>query len=214
MSIIRLVRVVSLLSVLGIPAGLLAAPVLTSVAVSAQSPASIMAGASATYTVTVTRTNNGNLDVFLSVSGLPAGATPTFSPGTVHFTGPGPVQETSTLTISTLASVPNGVYPFTLVGTDGSSFNYKTAQGTLVVGDGMTAMSIVSCSMQGDSGFTLTCAGGPNEKCLIQATTDLSSPNSWITIGTNTSGADGRFSFIDADAKNYPARFYRTMMAP
>jgi hypothetical protein len=44
---------------------------------------------------------------------------------------------------------------------------------------------------------------------LIQATTNLSAPD-WTTIGTNTSDGNGILSFIDADAKNYPVRFYRT----
>jgi hypothetical protein len=194
---------------------LLAAPTLTAVAVSVQSPASIPAGSTASFTITVNRTNSGNMDVFLTISGLPNGATPSFSPSMVHFTGPSPMQENSTLTILTLPTVPNGVYPFTVTGTDGGSFNFKTAQGTLVIGNGgITSMSIVSCAMQGDGGFTLTCAGGPNEKCLVQATADLTAPINWVTIDTNTSGADGRFTFIDADAKNYPARFYRTKMAP
>lgn len=211
----RLVILVGLALLLGRAGELMAAPTLTAVAVSAQSPASIPAGSTASYTITVTRINNGNMDVYLSISGLPVGATPSFSPSMVHFTGPAPMQETSTLTISTLPTVPNGIYPFTVTGTDGASFNFKTAQGTLVIGDGgMMAMTIVSCAMQSDGGFTLTCAGGPNEKCLVQATSDLTQPINWVTISTNTSGADGRFSFIDTDAKNYPARFYRTEMAP
>jgi len=54
--------------------------------------------------------------------------------------------------------------------------------------------------------FQLTCNGSPGQTRLIQATTNLSTPN-WTTIGTNTTDGNGILSFIDADAKNYPVRF-------
>jgi hypothetical protein len=55
----------------------------------------------------------------------------------------------------------------------------------------------------------VSCAGFPNQTYVIQATSSLSNPN-WITIATNTAGADGLFSFVDSDTRDLAARFYRT----
>jgi len=66
-----------------------------------------------------------------------------------------------------------------------------------------------SICMMADGCARISCAGYPNQAYLVQATTSLSSP-SWVTIATNTAGPDGLFSYVDADATNYPARFYRT----
>jgi len=44
----------------------------------------------------------------------------------------------------------------------------------------------------------------------IQATRDLR-PDSWQTIGSPPSEANGMFQFLDSDANNYPARFYRVI---
>jgi subtilisin-like proprotein convertase family protein len=81
-----------------------------SVAVSPAS-GSVTAGSPASATVQ-TQTVSGNAEtVQLSASGLPSGATASFSPATVT-TGGG-----STLTINTAASTPNGTYPVTITAT-------------------------------------------------------------------------------------------------
>src|SRR5437867_609284 len=119
----------------------LAGPVLDSVTVSPQTPASINPGSNGTYTVTVTRTGYGDIDIYLSCSTLPAGASATFSPSMIHFTGPTPTSGTATLTISTTASTPTGVYAFTVTARDGASFNTRTDTGTLTIGsDGKTSL--------------------------------------------------------------------------
>ena len=67
----------------------------------------------------------GSETVTLSVSGLPAGATPTFAPASV--TGSG----SSMLTVSTTNTVTPGTYPLTITGTFGTEM--ETAAVTLVV---------------------------------------------------------------------------------
>jgi len=67
----------------------------------------------------------------------------------------------------------------------------------------------MSLSMMADGCANISCAGYPNQAYLVQATTSLSSP-SWATIATNTAGSGGLFSYVDADAPNFPVRFYRT----
>ena len=74
--------------------------------------ATVAPGGSATYTLTLTPLYGFTANVTLSASGLPAGATASFSPVTV-VGGSG----SSTLTVSTTNSTPTGLYPFTVVGT-------------------------------------------------------------------------------------------------
>ena len=74
---------------------------------------SVNQGSTATYTVTESIFDNYSNTVTFSVSGLPAGASPTFTPATLSGAG------TTSLSITTLATTPLGSYPLTITGTDG-----------------------------------------------------------------------------------------------
>jgi len=208
MKILSFVGLTSL-AVLISPGNLSAASVLSSVAISAQTPSAVAPGSNATFIVTVSRTDNGNLDAYLSASGLPAGATASFSPAMVHFTGSTPTSGTSTLTISTDGSLATCSNSFNVTATDGASFNKKSCTSSMMLSCSAKPQSIFTCGVLADGSFQFVCNGSPNQPCLIQATTNLTAP-AWSTIGTNTADGSGIMSFIDADAKNYPARFYRT----
>ncbi|MER7460469.1 S8 family serine peptidase [Micromonospora sp. NPDC126480] len=95
-----------------------------SVAVSPTS-GSTAPGGSVTATVSTATTNGSAQSVSLSASGLPSGATASFSPATVTSGG------SSTLTISTSASTPAGTYTVTVTGTAASGS--KTATYSLTV---------------------------------------------------------------------------------
>jgi len=84
-------------------------------------------GTGTSYSVSVTPSNGFSGNVTFNVSGLPSGATPTFSPSSV--TGSG----SSTLSVSTSNSTTPGSYPLTLTATSGSLTH--TAQITLDVAD-------------------------------------------------------------------------------
>ncbi|MFD9964314.1 M28 family peptidase [Amycolatopsis sp. NPDC058986] len=86
----------------------------------------VQAGQSTQVTVSTAITSGSAQQVALSASGLPTGATATFSPSTVQSGG------TSTLTIAAGANTPNGTYQVTVVG-DGPDADH-TAQYTLTVG--------------------------------------------------------------------------------
>jgi len=79
----------------------------------ADAPASgsVAQGSSATTTVSTSLTGGSAESVALAASGLPTGATATFSPASVTAGG------SSTLSISTAASTPAGTYPITITGT-------------------------------------------------------------------------------------------------
>jgi len=79
----------------------------------------VQAGGRATYTIPTAANAGytGNLTSF-SITGLPSGATGTFSPTT------GAAGITSTLTVSTTSATPAGTYPLTISATDGSSTEF------------------------------------------------------------------------------------------
>jgi hypothetical protein len=104
------------------------------------SPASqsIGAGSSTSYTVTVAPINGFTGTVALSVSGLPTGATGTFSPTSI--TGG---SGTSTLNVTTSTSTPVGTYTLTIKGTSGSLIHTTTV--TLVIAP-LSCSAAPSCS--------------------------------------------------------------------
>ncbi|PYX88878.1 MAG: hypothetical protein DMG67_16310 [Acidobacteria bacterium] len=85
----------------------------------------VTAGGSPTYAASITPSNGFNGTVTLGVSGLPSGASASFSPASV--TGSG----SSTLSVSTSSSTPAGTYTLTISGVSGS-LNHGTPV-TLVV---------------------------------------------------------------------------------
>ncbi len=58
---------------------------------------------------------------------------------------------------------------------------------------------------------SLLLAGIPGRTYYVQASTNLAT---WVDISTNVAGANGLWNVVDADATNYPARFYRTSDQP
>ena len=105
------------------------------------------------YTATVTPGSGFSGTVNFTVSGLPTGATGSFSPASV--TGSG----TSTLNISTLGTTPTGTYTLTIKGTAGTLV--ETATVTMVVNNAIdfsisTAPNSQSVTQGGATGFTST----------------------------------------------------------
>jgi hypothetical protein len=91
------------------------------------SPASqtVVQGNSTSFTATVTAGTGFTGNVSLSVKGLPAGATPSFSPATISASG------SSTLSVSTSFTTAPGSYPLTVSAVSGTLTH--TANVTLVV---------------------------------------------------------------------------------
>ena len=89
------------------------------------SPASqtVVQGGSTNYGITVAPTGGFSGQVTLSVAGLPAGATGSFTPN--------PTTASSTLAVTTAANTPTGNYTLTITGVSGTLTH--TATVTLVV---------------------------------------------------------------------------------
>ncbi|WP_263416500.1 SMP-30/gluconolactonase/LRE family protein [Terriglobus albidus] len=117
-------------------------------------------GNSTTYTTTIAAVNGFTGTVNLSVSGLPSGATGSFSPTSINGSG------SSTLTVSTSSTTPAGTYTLTITGASGTLSHSATV--TLVVNaatglpTGWADQDIGSVSLAGsatDSGGTYTVNG-------------------------------------------------------
>jgi hypothetical protein len=98
----------------------------------------VTAGTGTSYAATVTPSGGFTGSVSFSVSGLPSGATGTFSPTSVAGSG------SSTLSVTTSSTTPAGSYPLTMTGTSGSLVH--SATGTLVVNPVGGAAAIFSIS--------------------------------------------------------------------
>jgi hypothetical protein len=81
-------------------------------------------GGTATYTVRINPVNGFNSPVTLSVTGLPAGATGTFTPN--------PATTSSTLTINVSSGAARGTYTFTVTGSGGTPTVQHSVTATLI----------------------------------------------------------------------------------
>jgi len=185
---------------------------LTYVAVTSQTPASINPGASATYRVMANRTGTGSLDVYCSVSGLPAGATATFSPAIITFLDGSPPAKSATLTISTSQATPAGIYTFTITGKHGNSSKSVTCTGTLVIDARRLTdlpQRIVAIECQAEGSTLLHCSGKAGHSYVIQTSTSLAA-GAWTNLATREADSNGTFTYLDTGAVGGPCRFYRT----
>jgi hypothetical protein len=176
---------------------------------------SVTPGGSTSYTITVTPSHGFTGDVTLGVTGLPAGATGSFSPNPV--TGG---SGSSTLSVSTLASTPPGTYTLTITGTSGSQshpimvtlnvtspdFSVSVSPGSqTVTAGGSTTYTAAVTGVSGFSGTVSVNASGlpagvtvtgcsvtlpPNGSCTLNVTTSTTTPTGPHTLTfTGTSGS-------------------------
>jgi len=121
----------------------------------AATPASqtVVAGNSTSYTATVTPSGGYAGTVSFSVSGLPAGASGTFTPASVTTSG------SSTLAVTTTTAVAAGTYPLTITGTDGTlthTASVSLVVNAAIVGDFSISASPASQTVQAGSGTSYT----------------------------------------------------------
>jgi hypothetical protein len=55
-------------------------------------------------------------------------------------------------------------------------------------------------------------SGSPGVNYVLQATTNLASPSSWLPVFTNAAGANGSWSFTDTNVPLNPQMFYRALL--
>jgi hypothetical protein len=105
-------------------------------------------GTGTSYSVTVTPSGGFSGNVSFTVTGLPAGATASFSPSSVPGSG------SSTLSVNTSSSTPAGSYPLTITATSGNLTH--STQVTIAVADFSIAASPSSQTVSGNSKTTYT----------------------------------------------------------
>jgi trimeric autotransporter adhesin len=138
---------------------------------------------STTYTVTPTALNGFSGSVMLAVSGLPTGATGTFSPNPVAV-GQSPI--TSTLTVTT-STAPPGTYTLTITGTSGSL--QHTATTMLVV----TASASPDFSLSAMPGSQTVSAGANTTYTVNAGALNGFTGTVALTLGGLPTGATGTF---------------------
>ncbi|HYX53487.1 MAG TPA: choice-of-anchor D domain-containing protein [Candidatus Limnocylindrales bacterium] len=168
----------------------------------------VAAGASTSFQVTITAVDGTNLTgAALSVTGLPANASASFSPPTAN--GAGGVN--STMTITTTASVIGGNYPLTVCGNviglshcavpvtltvtapDFSISATPTSQ--TVLPGGATTYTINTSALNGFAGnITLTLTGLPsNATATFSPSVLAAGSSSTLTVTTSTTTPGGSF---------------------
>jgi len=136
-------------------------------------------GGNAAYTATITAQGNFGGIVSLSTSGLPTGATASFSPTTISGGG------SSTLTVVTSSSTPTGTYPLTLTAYSMGTVT-QTAAVNLVVEPQASAPTFSPAGGSYTSSQSVTISSSTSG-ATIRYTTDGSTPTE--THGTVYSAA-------------------------
>ena len=186
---------------------------LVSISIEPQWPATNNPGLVVLYTVTLTRAGEGELEVALSSQGLPDGATGTFSLNPVRFTGRVPAIQTSTLTLTCINAVPTDPIPFTVTGADtamaltvtneaGKTFDAAFAANPL-------SRPILAIDVLGKRNMKIRGKGATAKTYRLETAPSLTNP-SWTPVGLTHADVNGRFTFMDSDAKEPAALFYRT----
>jgi PKD repeat protein len=166
-------------------------------------------GSRPTYTATVTPGPGFTGVVTFGVTGLPAGATAAFAPGSV--TGSG----TTTLTVATIASTPSGTYPLRITATSGPvshSFDVTLVVNVVVVGDFTITATPASRTIQNGNSTTYSVAIAPNQGFSSSVTlsvgalpksttatfspTSLASGASTLTLSTKKQTKPGSYSVV------------------
>ena len=166
------------------------------------------------YTVSTTAVSGFSGSIGLSVTGLPTGATGTFSPISVS------AGSSSALTVATTSSTPAGTYTLTITGISGSltqtatvtlvvtpDFTLSATPGTQTVNPGRSVPYTVNTTAVGGSTDTisLTVAGLPTgatgtfspasvkagSSSTLSVTTGTSTPTGTYTLTIKGTGTDG-----------------------
>ncbi len=141
-------------------------------------PASVAAGMSTTTTVTLTPNNGFTGTVTFSCSGLPAGASCSFSPTSV-LNGSG----TTTLTIQTAANTTAGTTSITVKGSSG------TSSGVTSISLAVTATTEKFSLVASPAVATLSVAQGQTTSAVNLSVTSTSTPTFVLTNGSGSTTA-------------------------
>jgi PKD repeat protein len=167
---------------------------------------SVSPGSSASYTAMVTPVGGFSGTTAFSISGLPSGASASFSPASV--TGSG----STTVNVSTSGTTPSGSYPLTITATSGSLSH--SVDVTLVVNGDFSISATpasVTIARGGNGTFAVTVAAGAGFTGTVTLSASglpkfangkfnpvsvVNSGNSAFTVSTNRNVAAGTYLVI------------------
>jgi len=161
-------------------------------------------GGGTTYTATITAGIGFSGTVSLSVGGLPAGASGSFSPASISTSG------SSTLSVSTSSTTPPGSYPLMVTATSGT-LTHTTSVALVVSGDFTISVTPSSASVRRGSStrYMVTIAANPGFSGTVslsvkglpsRATASFNpasintSGSSTLTVGTSRRSPTGTFT--------------------
>ncbi|GAA1617271.1 MULTISPECIES: hypothetical protein [Kribbella] len=172
---------------------------------------SVTRGQTATYTVSVTSTGGFTGAVSLSASGLPSGASGTFSPPSVTLASGGKAQ--TTLTMNTGSTTPIGSFTFTVQGASGkvsgtvsatltvnapvsSSIALSATPASVRLAPGSTAVYTLQLTRTNFPGpITLGVVGGlPTGATAVYSPNPATGTSSTLQITTPTTANDGTYT--------------------
>ena len=161
------------------------------------------------YKITAYRSGQGLLKVELSSDGLPEGATVSFTPSTLRFTGRVPTTRTAIMAINCAEVTATDTYEFTITGearrqtitlTNEVTLSSKAVEGLPVLYVDPLPENTVKIRGLGSSGQTYQ----------IESTPDLANPV-WTPIGSTTADGNGRFIFFVPEIDASPMKFFRAV---
>jgi hypothetical protein len=194
--------------------------------------ASVVAGNSATSTVSTAVVSGTPGTITLSASGLPSGATASFSPASVS------AGSSSTLTVATSASTAAGTYPITVTGTAGGTSHTATYTLTVtttapsndfsvslspatarVVAGGSVTSTVSTAVVSGTAGtITLSASGLPSGATASFSPASVTAGNSsTLTVATTASVVAGSYPITvtgTSGGTSHSATFTVTVTAP
>jgi hypothetical protein len=163
-------------------------------------------GSSASYTATVTPANGFTGTVGLTVTGLPSGATATFSPPSITSSG------SSTLNVTTTTSTPAGTYALAITGTSGPLS--RTVNVTLVVVQGDFSITATPASVtinrNGIAQFTVTVTGTSGFSGVVSLSVSNTPARATAVFNPPSITASGT-TVLTVDTKQGTQRGARTM---
>ena len=160
---------------------------------------SLTQGTSGNSTITTAVSGGFNSAVSLSASGLPSGATATFSPSSIAAPGSG----TSTLTISTASTTPAGTYSIAITGSGGAKTHTSTLSLTVNTAGGGGGTEALT-----DGGFE-SATSSTNSAPGWSGTSSVSTHNT-IVVGTgnaHTGAANGYFGSANSETDTLTQTF-------
>ena len=159
---------------------------------------------------TVSRGGAGLLTVTLTAGAMPPGVTVTFSPSVLRFTGNQLTAQTATMTVHCSSPIPLDCYPFTLTGT--ALRESVTATNLVMFTPDYVAIRPPTLYLDnlGDGALRLRGLGATAKTYRIEAKANLTD-TVWTPLGSATADANGRFTFLTAQAADTPVRFYRAV---